>query len=113
MDALYSLGQGTAAEIRDAMSDPPTYTTVRTLLGILKQKGHVLYHEEGPRYVYQPTVARQEMAKNSLQSVIKTFFDGSVERAVMTLIHPEEGRISEDSLDRLAEAIEKARKEGR
>ena len=109
MEALYSLGQGTAAEVRDALADPPSYTTVRTLLGILKQKGHVSYFADGPRYVYQPLVPRQEMAKRSLNSLIRTFFGGSVERAVMTLLTESDTQISEAELDRLAASIEEAR----
>jgi predicted transcriptional regulator len=113
MDAVYQAGRASAAEIHAAIPDAPTYTTVRTLLTILEQKGHVTHFEEGPRYVYEPTVPRQEMARASLTSVLKTFFDGSLESAVSTLMSSEDTKLSEDELAALAQAIERARKEGR
>ena len=63
MDAIYRLGTASAAEIREAMHEPPTYTAVRTLLGILEQKGHVGHRSIGNRYFYLPTVPRDEMEK--------------------------------------------------
>ncbi|HWD42075.1 MAG TPA: BlaI/MecI/CopY family transcriptional regulator [Fimbriimonas sp.] len=113
VDAIYQLGTASAAEIRDAMTDPPTYTAVRTLLGILEQKGHVRHQNVGNRYFYSPTVPRDEMGKSAIHNVLQTFFGGSVERVVATLLDGEETNLSDEQLDRLATMIEQARKEGR
>lgn len=113
MDALYRLGRASAAEIREAISDPPTYTAVRTHLTILQDKGHIRYQSDGTRYIYEPIVPREEMAKSVIESVLQTFFDNSIERVVATLIHRDDAPVSQDQLDRLAEIIEHARKEGR
>jgi len=113
LDAIYRLGKASAAEIREALPDPPTYTAVRTHLGILQDKGHVKFESDGTRYIYEPVVPRDEMAKSVMHGVLQTFFGGSIERVVATLIDNEESNITDEQLDRLAQIIEEARREGR
>jgi predicted transcriptional regulator len=113
MDALYRLGRASAAEIRDALAEPPSTTAIRTLLTILENKGHVRHRSDGTRYVYEPAVAREQMGRRAIGSVLQTFFDNSVERAVTAMLSHQEAQISPEDLARLARLIEKARKEGR
>jgi BlaI family transcriptional regulator, penicillinase repressor len=113
MEALYRLGKASAADIRGALPNPPSYTAVRTHLTILQDKGHVRHRSEGPRYIYEPVVPREEMAKTAVEGVLLTFFGNSVERFVATLLDRKESQISPEQLDRLAQVIERARKEGR
>ena len=113
MDALYSLGKASAAQILEQIPNPPTYTAVRTLLTILEKKGHVRHASDGTRYIYEPLVARGEMGKRAIDSLLKTFFDDSVERAVTALITRKDADLSQDELERLSQLIEKAKKEGR
>ena len=113
LEALYRLGRASAAEIREAIEDPPTYTAVRTHLGILQDKGHVRYESDGTRYIYEPVVPREQMAKSAVDNVLQTFFGGSVERIVATLVDREESQVTDAQLERLAEIIEQARREGR
>ncbi|HEY1637557.1 MAG TPA: BlaI/MecI/CopY family transcriptional regulator [Rhizomicrobium sp.] len=113
MDALYRLGRASAAEIRGALAEPPGTTAIRTLLTILERKGHVRHQSDGTRYVYEPAVAREQMGRRAIGSVLQTFFDNSVERAVSALLTHEEAQVSREDLARLARLIDKARKEGR
>lgn len=113
MEALYSLGRATAAEIREAMADPPSYTAVRTHLSILRERGQVKHGSDGTRYIYEPVVPRAKMAESAIARVMQTFFDNSVEKVVSTLLKRKESDLSAEQLDRLADMIEKARKEGR
>ncbi|HEV2198198.1 MAG TPA: BlaI/MecI/CopY family transcriptional regulator [Bryobacteraceae bacterium] len=113
MEALYRLGKASAADIRGALPNPPSYTAVRTHLTILQGKGHVRHRSDGPRYIYEPVVPREEMAKATIEGVLLTFFGNSVERFVATLLDRKESQISPEQLDRLAQVIERARKEGR
>ena len=113
MDALYRLGKASAAEIHEAMPNPPTYTAVRTLLTILQEKGHIRFERKGARYIYEPVVPRDEMAKSVMSGVLENFFGGSIERVVATLIEPGEEPLSDDQLDRLAKMIEQAKRQGR
>lgn len=113
MDALYKLGKGSAAQIMDGIADPPTYTAIRTQLTILEKKGHVRHVSDGTRYIYEPLVAREQMGRRAIDSLLKTFFDNSVERAVTALLTRKDADISQDDLDRLSKLIENAKKEGR
>ena len=109
LDVIYALGRATAAEVLERLPDAPTYTTVRGLLRVLEQKGHVRHEEEGGRYVYVPTVTRQKAAKTALQHVVRTFFDDSPSRAMAALLGSQR-EVSEDEIARLEELIAKARR---
>lgn len=111
MDILYRRGRATAAEVQGDMANAPTYSAVRALLRILEEEGHIKHVQDGPRYVYLPAVARSDARKSALSHVVTTFFDGSVEEAVATLV--ERSKLSAEELDRLSQLIEKAKKEGR
>lgn len=113
MEALYRLGKASAADIRGALLNPPSYTAVRTHLTILQEKGHVRHRSDGPRYIYEPVVPCEEMAKTAVEGVLLTFFGNSVERFVATLLDRKESQISPEQLDRLAQVIERAKREGR
>jgi BlaI family penicillinase repressor len=111
MDVIYARGQATAAEVVAALPDPPSYSAVRALLRILEQKGHLRHQEDGPRYVFVPTVSRDRARKSALRNLVRTFFDGSPAQAAAALI--DQADLTEDDAARLAEMIERARKEGR
>src|ERR1700754_421988 len=85
MDALYKLGSASAAQILEQIPDPPTYTAIRTQLTILEKKGHVRHRSDGTRYIYEPLVGREQMGRRAIDTLLKTFFDNSVERAVAAL----------------------------
>lgn len=111
MNVLYRLGEATAAQVREQIPDPPSYTTIRTLLTILENKGHVRHRVDGLRYVYEPAVARDRMGARAVRSVLSTFYEDSVERMVAGMLDREE--LPAEELDRLAEMIARARKDGR
>lgn len=113
LDALYRIGKGTAAEIRAEVPNPPTYTAVRTHLTNLETKGFVRYESDGVRYIYEPVVPREEMAKTVIGGVLETFFENRLELVVSTLLRRKEGKVDREDLDKLAQLIEEARKEGR
>jgi predicted transcriptional regulator len=113
MDIIYKLGQATAAEVLENMPDAPSYSAVRAMLRLLEEKGYLKHDTDGPRYVFVPTVNRDKARKSALQQMLQTFFDGSTEEAVATLLSMSRTRLSKDELDRLSEMIEEARKKGR
>jgi len=112
MDILYRRGRATAGEVLEELSGDPSSSTVRTQLRVLEGKGHVRHEEQGLRYVYMPAVPRHAARKPALRHLVETFFDGSAEKAVAALLGGDGARLSEDELDRIAELVAKARKEG-
>ena len=113
MDILYRLERATAAEVREQMEDPPSYSAVRSHLRILEEKGHVAHTADGPRYVFHPTVPRDAAARSALNGVLENFFENSREQVVATLLDLDTSALSPDELDRLAALIDRAREEGR
>src|SRR5688572_7123725 len=113
MEVVYRLGRASVADVLAALPDPPSYTSVRTMLRLLEEKGHLRHREEGRRFVYLPVVAAGTARRSALKNLLATFFNGSVEKAVASLIESEAGRLSEEELERLAKLIDQARKEGR
>jgi predicted transcriptional regulator len=112
MDILYKRGRATASEVLDELPGSPHYSTVRTQLRVLEEKGHVTHEEDGVRYVYMPAVPRRAARKSALRHLVDTFFDGSAEQVVAAVLGGEGTKLSEDELDRIADLIEKAKKEG-
>ncbi len=113
MDVIYERGRASAQDVRDGIPDAPSYSAVRALLRLLEDKGHVRHVEDGARYVYVPTTPRTTAARSALDRVVSTFFAGSVEDTVATLLDARSRGMSDDELDRLARLIDDARKEGR
>ena len=113
MEALYKLGTGSAAQILDEIPNAPTYTAIRSHLAILERKGHVRHVSDGTRYIYEPLVGREQMGRRAVDSLMKTFFDNSVERVVTELLARKDVNVSRAELDRLSKLIDKAKREGR
>ena len=113
LDIVYARGHASAAEVREAMDDPPTDAAVRTTLRILVAKGHVRIVEDGPRYDYWPTVPPDTARRSELQHVLRTFFGGSTESALATLLDLQGGSITDDTRRRLKRLIDNAAKTGR
>jgi predicted transcriptional regulator len=111
MDVLFRAGRATAAEVMEQLSGEPSYSTVRTQLRVLEEKGHVRHEDDGVRFVYMPAVTRQAARKSALRHLLDTFFDGSAEKAVAALLGGEGSRVTGEELDRIADLISRAQKE--
>jgi predicted transcriptional regulator len=113
IDIVYARGHATAAEVRDGMPEAPSDAAVRTTLRILVAKGHLRIEQDGPRYDYWPTVPPSTARRSELQHVLRTFFGGSTESALATLLDLQPGALDEDARRRLKRLIDRAAKHGR
>lgn len=113
MDILYRRGEATVAEVMGDLPDPPTYSAVRSILRILMEKDLITHREDGPRYVYLPSVNTERAREDALKHVIRTFFDGSAEQAVAAVLRMSDAKLSEAEIDRLRERIKSTRVTGR
>jgi predicted transcriptional regulator len=112
MDVIYRRERATAAEVMEDLPGDSSYSTVRTQLRVLEEKGHVRHEVDGPRFVYLPALPRRAARKTALRHLVDTFFDGSAEKVVAALLGGEATRLSEDELQRIADLVSKTRKEG-
>jgi len=113
MDVVYRLGKATVTDVLERLPDPPSYSAVRALMRILEEKGHLSHEQDGPRYVYLPTVPRDAAQASALSHMVRTFFGGSAEAAVAALLDLPEHGMSEGELTRLSRLIDDARGQGR
>ena len=113
MEIIYRLGQATAADVQEQLPDAPSYSTVRALLRILEDKGHLDHEQEGPRYVFRPTLPRTAARQSAMHQLVSTFFEGSTTQAVAALLDMSATRMSDDELEELSRRIALAKQEGR
>ena len=112
IDILYRRGKATAAEVMEDLPGDSSYSTVRTQLRVLEEKGHVRHEQDGQRYVYSPAAPRGTVRRSALKHLVETFYEGSVEQAVAALLGGDGARLTTEQLDRIEDLIRKARKEG-
>ena len=111
MDVVYRRGRASVSDVRLELPDAPSYSAVRTLLGILESKGHLAHVTERGRHVYSPRRPRRRAGKAALKRVLRTFYDDSVEKAVAALLDASEAGLSDEEAERIAARIEEARRE--
>ena len=113
MDVVFARGPASAAEILEALDEPPSYSTVRTQLRVLEEKGFLRHREQGPRYIYYPTIAPSRARVSALRHVVRTFFNSSTDDVVATLMDISGSEMTDEDYRRLSAIIERSRKEGK
>ncbi len=113
MDIIYEMKEATALQVMDRLPSAPSYSAVRALLRVLEVKGHLAHRQDGSRYIYVPILAKDKASRSALRHLLKTFFNNSTEDAVAALLDISEDNLSEEDYRRLAQLIQKARREGR
>ena len=110
MDILYERGEASVSDVSERVGDETSYDSVRITLGILAKKGYVSYHRDHRRYIYTPTVPRDAASRSAVSKLIKTFFQGSPSKAILTMLDVSAERLSKAELDRITEWLEKEKK---
>jgi predicted transcriptional regulator len=113
MDIVYEMKEVSAQQVLERLPSPPSYSAVRALLRVLEKKGHLVHRQDGPRYVYVPRLPRDKARRSALAHLKQTFFDGSTAEVVAALLDMSEDDLSAADYEKLAELVDKARKEGR
>lgn len=113
MDIVHRLGRVAVTDVMSELSGEPAYSTVRAQLRVLEGKGHLRHEAEHLRYVYLPAVSPQRVRRSAVKHLLDTFFDGSPEKVVEALVGRDGPGVSDEALDRIAELIERARRDGK
>ncbi len=111
MDVVFTLGSATVTQVWRQMADPPSRTSVRTLLRILEEKGHLRHRKQGREFVYRPVRARARVGRSALQRVLETFFDGSLEKALAAHLSDPSTQLSDEEAERLGDLIRRSHAE--
>lgn len=112
METVYRLGEASVEEVRQELTGRPHYSTVRTMLNKLEDKGHLRHRSDGTRFLYRPVLPRPEAQRRTMRQILQGVFDGSTERAMTALLEAAED-LSPEELDRILRAIERYRSENR
>jgi len=107
MDVVYQGGKVCVADVVNGLPDPPSYSAVRALMRILEEKGHLKHAKRGAKYIYSATRPRQVAARSAMRRVLKTFFDGSAEKAMVALLDVSPTRLTAQQLDRIAALMQR------
>lgn len=111
MDVIHRMGEATAAQVQDAIPDPPSYSAVRALLTVLQDKGLLKHGKRGRAYVYRPIMSQQKVRESALKHVVQTFFDGSVASVVTSLVNSSDKKLSDEEFERLEKLVREKRKQ--
>ena len=113
MDIVFRLGRASVSQVHSELPDPPSYSAVRATLGFLEDKGYLRHEQDGLKYVYRPTADRNKARTSALQHLVKTFFSGSAADEAAALMELPEMGLPEEDRQRLLQAIQAAKQEGR
>lgn len=113
IEILFKRGKATVGEVLADLADPPSYSSVRAMLGKLEKKGYVRHVEDGPRYLYMAAVPTERARQTAMHHLVETFFQGSVESAAVALLRMSDTRIDQATIDRLNALVADSKKEGR
>ncbi len=109
MEIIYSRGRATAAEVHRELPDRPNYSTVRTLLRVLEDKGFLTHESDGPRYVYSPCIPAENAQRSAIEHLLRTFFNNSAANAMAAMLDMPSANLSESELKRLSLLIQQAK----
>ncbi|MBV9507732.1 MAG: BlaI/MecI/CopY family transcriptional regulator [Acidobacteriia bacterium] len=113
MEVIYQRGKASAAEVREAIDDAPSYSAVRAMLRVLEEKGHLKHQADGVKYVYVPTLNPEKAKRSAVKHLLDTLFSESPEQVVAALLDVSSKRLTRAELERMAAMIENAKKEGK
>jgi len=109
---VFRLGETTARDVQEALSDGTSYSAVRTFLATLETKKILTHRLEGQRYLWSPAADPEREGASLIAEATRTFFKGSKERAIAALIETDDRPLTEEEYDRLRALIERARERG-
>jgi predicted transcriptional regulator len=109
MDAIHRLGEATVGDVRAALADPPSYSSVRTMMRLLESKGYLNHRQDGIRYVYRPTQSLAKTRTSALKHLLNTFFGGSTSDAMAALIDLAPGELTDAEVEQLQKIIRQAK----
>jgi predicted transcriptional regulator len=113
MDVIFRLGEATVGDVRDQLADPPSYSSVRTIIRKIEAKGLLKHRQDGKRYVYRPTQSRVTASRTATQRLMDVFFSGSAPDTVAAILDVSAENLDKSDLERIVQIIEQAKKEGK
>src|SRR5579863_5919904 len=112
LDVIFHLGEASVGDVLQRLTDPPSYSSVRTMIRLLERKGLLKHRVEGAKYIYRPTQSRATASRSAVLHVLKTFFRGSASDALAAILDVSSDELTAKDLARMQQLIEQARQAG-
>ena len=109
MEVVWAKGSATVAEVVEALQGKDAYTTILTLMRILKAKGFLSSRTEGRAFVFYPRVDRNTAARKAVHQLLGKFFGGSPSELVLTFLREE--KLTPEELDAIKRRILETKEE--
>src|SRR6516164_86886 len=90
MEIIWAKGSATVADVVEALHGRDAYTTILTLMRILKAKGYLSTRKEGRAFTFAPRVDRDTVARKAVHQLLAKFFAGSPSELVLSFLREEE-----------------------
>lgn len=113
VEAVYRLGEASVSDVLAELADPPSYSSVRAMLGTLVQKDVLAYRHEGKRYLYRPVASKGKTQKSAVRRLVAGLFGGRASDAMAALLDVAGGTLTDEELDRIRQLIDQTKKENR
>ena len=113
LEIVYRLGEASVKQVQKELPDPLNYSSVRTMLRLLAQKGILTFRQEGKRYIYQATDPKEKAQLSTLKNVLVNFFAGNVPDTMAALLDVAGDDLQEEDFIRMQSLIHQARKENK
>jgi BlaI family transcriptional regulator, penicillinase repressor len=113
LEAVYRRGESAVSEVLAELADPPSYSSIRAIMGMLVRKGVLTYRRDGKRYLYKAVTSKPKAQKSALKNLLSNLFGGRVTEAMATLLDVAGDNLSNEDFDRMRQMIEQAKKENR
>lgn len=111
METVIKLGEASVSEVQKNLADPPGYSAVRAMLGILVDKKWLKFRRDGKRYLYRPAKSQQKSRRTAIDRMVDTFFGGSTPDTFAALLDSSAQTLSDEELRRMMDMIKQARKD--
>ena len=113
VETVYRLGEASVGDVRAEINEPPSYSTIRAMMGVLTDKGVLRFRRDGKRYLYRPAVSTEVASQKALSNLLDTFFGGRTSNAVAALLDVTGDNLSDDELREIKRMVEAKRKQNR
>jgi predicted transcriptional regulator len=113
MEVIYRLGSASAVDVVENLPDEPNNATIRTMLGVMEEKGFLRHETVKGRFIYHPTIPLSQARRTALNQVLETFFKDSEASAVISILKKSDSNLSQEDAEMILELIKNSRKEGR
>jgi predicted transcriptional regulator len=110
VETVVRLGEASVSDVLGQLQDPPSYSAVRAMLGLLVTKKWLKVRQDGKRYLYRSAADKEKSRRTAVARMLETFFAGSPSDVLAALLSSSAAEITDEEFQRMSALIDKARR---